>query len=309
MIAVALGLWLGAAGTSDLEELGRRYDITWTCDPASGRHVIQADCLKIVFAPGFGVAVVNGAPVKLSAPAALIGGRLILPLELVERIEREAAVKGPPSFLTLKPKTTAPPPRARKSIPPCRIVIDPGHGGIHTGYVGRGGLMEKDVNLDVSLELARILEEMGATVTLTRTADRHFRPQVDDDLDERVRIVNSIRPDLFLSVHANGVANPEPRGFEVWVPKNARGARDRDSREIAQFIRGELGGVWGREDRGTKDDKNLRVLNGTSCPAALIELEFVSNPWVERQLARRDTRVHLAEAVAESVWKWVTRRR
>lgn len=309
MIAVALGLCLGAAGTSDLEELGRRYDIAWTCDPATGRHVIEADGLKIALSPGFGVALVNGDPVKLSSPATLVGSRLILPPELVVRIEREAAVKGPPSLLALKPKAPAPPPRARKSIPACRIVIDPGHGGIHTGYIGRGGLMEKDLNLEVSLELAKILEEMGATVILTRASDRHFRPQVDDDLDERVRIVNSARPDLFLSIHGNGVSNPDPRGFEVWVPKNARGSRDRESREIAQLIRGELGGVWGREDRGTKDDKNLRVLNGTSCPAALVELEFVSNPWVERQLARRDTRVRLAEALAEAVWKWAMRRR
>jgi N-acetylmuramoyl-L-alanine amidase len=309
MIAVALGLWLGAAGSPDLEELGRRYDISWTCDPATGRHTIEADCLKIVAAPGFGVAIVNGAPVKLSAPATLIGGRLILPPELAERIEREAAVKGPPSMLTMRPKPATPAPRPPKSMPACKIVIDPGHGGLHTGYVGRGGLMEKDVNLDVSLELAKILEDMGATVVLTRTTDRHFHSQVDDDLDERIRIVNSIRPDLFLSIHGNGVSNPEPRGFEVWVPKNARGPRDRDSREIAQFIRGELGGVWGREDRGTKDERNLRVLNGTSCPAALVELEFVSNPWVERQLARRETRVKLAEALGESVWKWILRRR
>ncbi len=309
MLAIALWLSMTGPGTTDIEELGRRYDVAWACDPATGRHTIEADCLKIVVAPGFDVAIVNGAPVKLAAPAVLMGGRLYLPAELAQRIEVEAAVRPPASLAAPKPPPAKPVPAARRSIPACKIVIDPGHGGAHTGYVGRGGLMEKDINLDVSLELARLLEDMGATVILTRATDRHFHPQVDDDLDERCRIVNSHRPDLFLSIHANGVSNPEPRGFEVWVPKNARGTRERDSREIAQYIRGDLAGVWGREDRGTKDDKNLRVLNGTACPAALVELEFVSNPWVERQLARRETRVKMAEAVAESVWKWVVRRR
>ena len=309
MSTIALWLLLGGSGTTDLEELGRRYDVSWTCDPATGRHTIEADCLKIVASPGLNVAIVNGAPTKLSSPVALIGGRFILPPELADRIEREAAVKAPRSIAAPRPPAAVPPLPSRKSIPPCKIVIDPGHGGVHTGYVGHGGLMEKDVNLDVSRQLARILEEMGATVVLTRATDRHFHPQVDDDLDERVRIVNAVRPDFFVSVHANGVSNPDPRGYEVWIPKNGRGARDRDSRDMAQFIRGELAGVWGREDRGTKDDRNLRVLNGTTCPAALVELEFVSNPWVERQMARREVRLRMAEALAEAVWKWASRRR
>ncbi len=307
---MALAFWMSLLGhdCTDLDEMGRRYDVTWTCDPATGRHMIEADCLKIVAAPGLHVAIVNGAPVKLASPAALVGGRFILPAELAVMIEREAAVKAPPSLLPPKVAPPAAPPAARRSLPPCKIVIDPGHGGVHTGYVGRRGLMEKDVNLAVSLELARILREWGAAVILTRSDDRHFYPQVDDDLDERVRIVNSHRPNLFLSIHANGVANPGPRGFEVWVPKNARGSRDRESREIARLIRGELQDVWGNEDRGTKDEKNLRVLGGTNCPAALVELEFVSNPWVEERLARREVRVKMAEAIAEAVWRWFVRR-
>lgn len=304
--AVLWGVLLGAS--ADVEDLERRYDLSWTCDPATGRHTIEADCLKIVLSPGLDVAIVNGAPEKLSVPPVLLEGRLHLPPQLAQRIEIEAAVKAPAVPPSPQPPVPALPPKPRKTLPACRIVIDPGHGGVHTGYVGRGGLMEKDINLDVSLELARILREMGADVVLTRTSDRHFHPRVDDDLEERVRIVNALNPDLFLSIHTNGVSNPSPRGFEIWVPKNARGIRERESREIARLLRAKLADVWGPEDRGTKDDRSLRVLVGTTCPAALVELEFVSNPWVERQLARRDVRARLAASIAEAVWKWAARR-
>ncbi len=310
MYAIAFWLLLGGPGSADLEDLGKRYDLAWTCDTATGRHTIETDGLTIVACPGFGVALVNGDPVRLSSPVDLVGGRLWLPPELARRVETEAAIKAPAGIARPKPPPAAPPPRrSSRRIPPCRIAIDPGHGGVHTGYVGHRGLMEKDLNLAVSLELARILKDWGATVLLTRQSDRHFYPQVDDDLDERCRIVNAFRPDLFLSIHGNGVANPNPRGFEIWVPKHARGARDRDSREIAKFLRAELAEVWGDNDRGTKDDRNFRVLAGTICPAALVELEFVSNPAVERALFRSDVRRRLAESVAEAVWNWVARRK
>jgi N-acetylmuramoyl-L-alanine amidase len=70
-----------------------------------------------------------------------------------------------------------------------------------------------------------------------------------------------------------------------------------------------LGGVWGAsEDRGTKDEHNLRVLKGTRCPAALVELEFVSNPGVERLLSQPGKQRDLAAAIAEAARKWLAGR-
>jgi N-acetylmuramoyl-L-alanine amidase len=188
---------------------------------------------------------------------------------------------------------------------PLTIAIDAGHGGFWTGGIGRSGLMEKDINLDVALELERIFISWGATVVMTRRSDLYFSTDRDRDLSERCAIVNRAKPDLFLSIHTNYVDGSGPRGYEVWVAKNATGARDRDSRELASFIREELGRVWGPEDRGTKDEKNLHVLNGTHCPAVLAEMEFVSNPAVERQLAKHSVRVQIAEAVARAARRWL----
>jgi N-acetylmuramoyl-L-alanine amidase len=178
---------------------------------------------------------------------------------------------------------------------------------MHTGGKGNNGLLEKDINLAVALNLRDLLQSWGAQVVMTRQNDRHFDAQVDDDLDARVHIVNGAKPDLFLSIHTNYVPTAGPRGFEVWVPR-CSGTRDRSSRALADLLRDELGGVWGaNEDRGTKDEHNLRVLKGTHCPAALVELEFVSNPGVERMLGNPAKQRDLARAIGEATRKWFGR--
>ena len=294
-------------GIVDLDELARRYEIKWTSEAATGRHTVRSGSHTIIFAPGFRSAVVNGLTVPLAMPVTVESGRIKLPPELAHYVEM-APPRRPMNISSINPKPVpAPPEKEKRStvLTGVKIAIDPGHGGMHTG--GKGNrLMEKDINLAVSLHLQKILESWGARVVMTRTTDRHFDNKVDDDLDVRVDIVNTARPDLFLSIHTNYVANSGPRGFEVWVPR-CNGARDRLSRDLARLVREELGDVWGDEDRGTKDDHNLRVLKGTTCPAALVELEFISNPGVERQLGREDRQQELAGAVAEAAKNWVMR--
>jgi N-acetylmuramoyl-L-alanine amidase len=306
VVALAIYLLL-PNGIVDLDEMARRYEIKWTSEAATGRHTVRAGNHTIVFVPGFQSALVNGMPMTLGMPVTVEGGRIKLPPELARYVETAPARRGPMNITSLPAKPAPAPPKedTKRStvLSGVKIAIDPGHGGMHTG--GKGNhLMEKDINLGVALNLQKILESWGARVVMTRTTDRHFDNRVDEDLDARVDIVNAARPDLFLSIHTNYVGNAGPRGFEVWVPR-CNGSRDRLSRDLAQLIRGELGDVWGNEDRGTKDEHNLRVLKGTHCPAALVELEFISNPSVERQLGREDRQQELATAVAEAARAWV----
>jgi N-acetylmuramoyl-L-alanine amidase len=302
------------SGIVDLDELARTRDVQWTCEASTGRHTLHTGRSTIVFIPGMNSALVNGAPFALSSPVTLESGRVKLPPDLARMVETAPLRRSVASVSVVKP--TAPPapapearaPRAGTPLAGARIVIDPGHGGVHTGAKGANGLVEKDINLAVSLNLRDILQSWGAHVVMTRTTDRHFDTQVDDDLDARVHIVNSANPDLFLSVHTNYSPAPGPRGFEVWVPRCA-GARDRDSRALADLLLDELGGIWGAtQARGVKDEHNLRVLKGTHCPAALVELEFVSNPGVERLLGQPGKQRDLAEAIAEAARRWFGRR-
>lgn len=312
-MAAMLSFILALAGGTDLEELASRYQFAWTEDAATGRHTVKAEHVTIAFVPGLPVALINGVPQRLGVAPSIEAGRIKLPPELALQIEKNSLPAGlrPPApavdsgpLLRKTPAPADPAPRIERRLPPCTIAIDAGHGGTHTGYKGRTGLMEKDINLDVARELERILTSWGARVVMTRTDDSHFSADIDDDLMARVRRVNQAKPDLFISVHTNGVASPGPRGFEVWVPlpQDRRGAASRD---LATLIRGELGSVWESEDRGTKDEHNLRVLRQTDCPAALVELEFVSNPQAERLLASHEHRCKLALALAEAARKWL----
>src|SRR5215472_17685840 len=93
-----------------------------------------------------------------------------------------------------------------------RIVIDAGHGGHDTGTVGPTGLMEKDLCLDVALRLGKIIQQKlpGAEIVYTRSDDT-FIP-----LEDRTRIANEAKADLFISIHANSSRDHGARGVETY---------------------------------------------------------------------------------------------
>ncbi|HEV7966480.1 MAG TPA: N-acetylmuramoyl-L-alanine amidase, partial [Candidatus Acidoferrales bacterium] len=93
-----------------------------------------------------------------------------------------------------------------------RIVIDAGHGGHDTGTIGPTGLMEKDLCLDVSLRLGKIIQQRlpSAEVVFTRDDDT-FIP-----LERRTEIANEAKADLFISIHANSSQDHHARGVETY---------------------------------------------------------------------------------------------
>src|SRR5690606_40273400 len=109
-----------------------------------------------------------------------------------------------------------------------KIVIDPGHGGKDPGALKyRYGKHEKDIVLDVSLKLGRLIEkEMpGVEVIYTRSSD------VFVELKDRHRIANKASADLFISIHVNATAGPRSRvrsGYR-WVGKGS------NSRKVANY--------------------------------------------------------------------------
>ena len=91
-----------------------------------------------------------------------------------------------------------------------RIVLDAGHGGWDLGTVGREGLVEKDLVLDVTQRLGKLLQaRLGAEVMFTRTDDTYL------PLEQRADIANQAQADLFVSVHANYSSSATARGVEL----------------------------------------------------------------------------------------------
>jgi N-acetylmuramoyl-L-alanine amidase len=106
----------------------------------------------------------------------------------------------PSSITTLPPITTVTPRDRSKKV----IVIDPGHGGKDSGATGNG-YMEKNIVLEIGLELSEQLKAMGYTVYMTRSTD------VFIELKDRTKFANDKMADLFLSVHANAI----PKGADA----------------------------------------------------------------------------------------------
>jgi len=210
------------------------------------------------------------------------------------------------------------------------IVIDAGHGGHDPGTIGRSGLQEKDLVLDVAIRLERLVrKELGADVVMTRSTDV-FIP-----LEERTAIANAKGADLFLSIHANASRNPRARGIETYFLNFARSshaeavaARENaiseatlkdlqglvkaitlntkidESRDFASSVQEAM--VAGVRRLHTVPDRGVHtapfyVLIGANMPAVLAEIAFVSNPEDERRLRTPDYRDTLAHSLLRGV--------
>jgi N-acetylmuramoyl-L-alanine amidase len=216
-----------------------------------------------------------------------------------------------------------------------KIVIDPGHGGHDTGTIGPNGLLEKDLVLDVSKRLGKLLEaRLGAQVVFTRRDDT-FIP-----LETRTVIANQEQADLFVSVHANSSHDPDARGVETYylnftsspealeVAARENAASDQDIHELQDLVKkialkekidesrefasdvqeslhsGLAAKTSGVRDRGVKKAPFV-VLIGANMPSILAEISFISNPGDERRLQSPDYRQRIAESLYRGISRYV----
>lgn len=219
-----------------------------------------------------------------------------------------------------------------------RVVVDAGHGGKDTGAIGPRGVREKDLTLSIAKKLAARLKQLGFEVILTRKSD------VFVALDERTRIANEARADLFVSIHCNAARRRKLEGVETWtlnVSADRYAARlaafenaeaDRtvsdlrmiladlatkanasDARDLAQSVQSSLvrtlrGRVGRVRDHGVKQAL-FYVLLGTRMPSILVETGFISNPAEETRLKSARFQNGAAEAIARGVKEYVDSRR
>jgi N-acetylmuramoyl-L-alanine amidase len=91
-----------------------------------------------------------------------------------------------------------------------RVVIDAGHGGVHTGAKSDSGLLEKDITLDLAGRVRRLLTARGIDVVMTRTGDQTL------SLKDRADAANAGRGDIFVSIHVNVLVPASARGIETY---------------------------------------------------------------------------------------------
>ena len=146
------------------------------------------------------------------------------------------------------------------------IVLDAGHGGVDGGTQA-GEILEKDVNLTITKKVQTLLEEAGATVTMTRETDDYV------DLADRTRIGNQASANLFLSLHCNSYEDDSSiTGLEVYYHKNSD-----ISKQYAEAVTQALKDTQTIRIREASK-QNMQVLRNSSNPAIMIEMGFLSNP-------------------------------
>jgi N-acetylmuramoyl-L-alanine amidase len=271
------------------------------------------------------------------------------PYRLVVRVRRPGAdpkaqvnlFPGAANATREKLAIVVPPPtredlQLRGRMPRMRIVVDAGHGGWDLGTVGRQGLLEKDVVLEIAQRLGKLLESrLGADVILTRNDDNYI------PLDERAGMANQSQADLFISVHANYSDLPSARGVETYYTNsfsepNAKDFETRDpdrhqnataavlssaelhdkieqSRRLAASVQRSLYGTLsaqnpGLRDRGVKEASYV-VLTETAMPGILAEVSFVSSPTDEQKLRSDEYREQIAEALYKGIARYAANSR
>lgn len=226
----------------------------------------------------------------------------------------------------------------RGRVSKMRIVVDAGHGGWDLGTVGRRGLLEKDLVLEIAERLGKLLESrLGAEVIYTRQDDNYI------PLDDRAVIANQAKADLFVSVHANYSDLPSARGVETYytnfftapgtkdlppnptpkeaamrsMPKNIPAPtltpaelhdRIEQSQHLANSVQRSLYGTLsvlnpGLRDRGIKE-AGFVVLTESAMPGILAEVSFVSSPKDEQKLRSDAYREQIAEALYRGIARY-----
>jgi N-acetylmuramoyl-L-alanine amidase len=213
------------------------------------------------------------------------------------------------------------------------VALDPGHGGELPGAVGDDGTREADLNLDIGMRLAAMLEGAGVGVILTRTTDAFVNdPAVDrtgdgvidetDELAARPDAANEARADLFISIHNNTAVNRRVGGPSTfyWAdrPFGPRSAR------LAQLVQAEMLAKLGRFQTSTWEPYDHgaltypyyvlrgydppRLVRPTQMPAVLSEGLFLSHPRELLLLKQRRVRAAMAEAYYEAIARYLAER-
>jgi len=178
------------------------------------------------------------------------------------------------------------------------IMLDPGHGGSDTGAIGPLGTdyAEKRINLNTALKLQTELTRLGAKVIMTRTTDTAV------SLSDRLTASRNAKPDLFISVHSNSMADnvdiSKIKGFSVYY-------KEPHAESLAQSL---LAGATkiGRANKGVRW-ANFYVVRGTWAPSVLIENGFVPNPDEFELLSDDSEQVRLAKSLADSIVKYFSK--
>lgn len=195
------------------------------------------------------------------------------------------------------------------------LVIDPGHGGEDGGASSANGILEKDLNLALSDDIASMCLMFGVPYKMTREDDRllydYYSEYTDYtgkkkslDLKNRLKLTEEVGASLFLGIHMNKFTDPRYSGLQVYYSPN-----NDESRQIAEVIQTYVKSHLQKDnDRAAKKaTSSIFLLNRLNMPSVLVECGFLSNEAEAAKLNTQDYRASLACSVFTPVLEYFVR--
>ena len=177
----------------------------------------------------------------------------------------------------------------------------PRHGGSDSGAQS-GQIIEKELNLILVKKLEKELTTRGAVVYLTREEDNDLSIKAKyrkrSDLYNRAKYINTIKPDMYISIHLNSTTTKTWKGLEVfYTNKNIK------NKEIANQITNDLKKNI-KNVREIKEDNTYYMYKHIKYPGVLIEAGFISNPDENYLLRQEEYQNKLITLLADSIEKY-----
>lgn len=313
VLGLALGMWLAVPAPAPaqvrtlkavnyagrryvaLKDLAAMYGLPLTM-PGGKVLLIRGQHTSLQFTTDARQAVINGSLVWLHAPVVKAGGAWSIS-DADAQFVVDPLVR-PSAYLAARGSRT--------------VVLDAGHGAKDPGTVGRSGLKEKDLVLDIALRTKAHLAAAGLRVVMTRDSDRFW------ELEDRPFLAARGGGDAFVSIHMNAAASRTVQGIETFVTAAQHYPPTAESKLIGKYpavpnnqfnhsnallgnqIHRALVGITRAEDRGLKRSRFV-VLRNSAMPAALVECGFLSNPQEEQKLATPSYRETVAQGIAQGI--------
>jgi len=171
------------------------------------------------------------------------------------------------------------------------VLIDPGHGGIDSGTLSYNQKeAEKQVNLSVSKLLYERFSGDKVKVYMTRQEDLFLSPY------DRADMINSLKPDLCISIHCNSGANKKAKGVEV-LYLNKKEKDKFSSKRLAMILGEQITGITGQNHRELVPGNEIYIIKHSEVPIALIELGFLSNKSEMEFLINKENQKTIADGI------------
>ncbi len=302
-----------------LKDICKQNNIYWQWDSISQVVTLNLPRGEAKLLVGSNIVLVAGTEIILDEPIRISKSSVVVPRDFEIKVIGDLSVRSMDIDKCILQKVQS-------------VVIDAGHGGKDSGAIGRSGIYEKHVVLDISKRVKKILQRNKLKVVMTRDNDDF------ETLKRRTEIACDEKVDIFVSIHANSSLSRSASGVEVYSLQDLdRVGKNEDQRKIntkimfkglsmdqnssdlqdiisdmlyvrkkpesdllAQKVVDRISKLTKASNRGVKESKFFVVRN-TLMPAILVEVGFLSNPKEERLLNTSAYRQKIAVGLSRGI--------